>query len=88
MQRSVNKYYETELWDAEMDNFASPRLHSDEKQGFVGWSSGWLVSASACLLSAALGLESLLELRLDPWAKTPLEGRMTGGALGWRRAGR
>jgi hypothetical protein len=76
MQRSVNKYYETELWDAEMDNFASPRLHSDEKQGFVGWSSGWLVSASACLLSAAL--------RLNPWAKTPLEGRVTGGVAARR----
>jgi hypothetical protein len=84
MQRSVNKYYETELWDAEMDNFACPRLHSDEKQGFVGWSSGWLVSAC----SPRRWVESLLELRLDPWAKTPLEGRMTGGALGWRRAGR
>lgn len=84
MQRSVNKCYETELWDAEMDNFASPRLHSDEKQGFVGWSSGWLVSASAL---RGAGLESLLELRLDP-SKTPLEGRVTGGALGWRRAGR
>jgi hypothetical protein len=49
----------------------------------------WVAGLCVCLPALrGAGLESLLELRLDPWAKTPLEGRMTGGALGWRRAGR